>query len=456
MKYDDTIVAIMTATGAGAIGVIRVSGTDALPIAQEVVHLMRARAWRPWRVHYGHVYNTQGTVIDEVLVTYMRAPRSYTGEDVVEISCHGGRIAIELVLQRVLAAGARLADPGEFTMRAFVSGRIDLSQAEAVLDVIQAQTPVALAVAQSQLRGGLGDEIRQLRGQILYELAAVVARIDFPDEVEESAVDQVALAAVDVALTRMLQQAQAGMRLRDGATVVLLGKPNVGKSSLLNVLLRHDRAIVSPIAGTTRDTLSEYADILGVPVRLIDTAGIHDQSNDPIEQLGIARSRQVATEADVALVLIDRSRSLDADDQVVISACGSVPAILVLTKVDLTPDPQTPTVVVHQVDARWLSVVEVSPLTGAGIAELRQVLHDVLLGHAPAADVRVSNSRHIDALRRCQGALRDAITGMHHSLSADLIAVDLQAAVAALGEITGEDVSESILDTVFARFCIGK
>jgi tRNA modification GTPase len=386
----------------------------------------------------------------------MRAPRSYTGEDVVEISCHGGRIAIELVLQRVLAAGARLADPGEFTMRAFVSGRIDLSQAEAVLDVIQAQTPVALAVAQSQLRGGLGDEIRQLRGQILYELAAVVARIDFPDEVEESAVDQVALAAVDVALTRMLQQAQAGMRLRDGATVVLLGKPNVGKSSLLNVLLRHDRAIVSPIAGTTRDTLSEYADILGVPVRLIDTAGIHDQSNDPIEQLGIARSRQVATEADVALVLIDRSRSLDADDQAVISACGSVPAILVLTKVDLTPDPQTPTVVVHQVDARWLSVVEVSPLTGAGIAELRQVLHDVLLGHAPAADVRVSNSRHIDALRRCQGALRDAITGMHHSLSADLIAVDLQAAVAALGEITGEDVSESILDTVFARFCIGK
>jgi tRNA modification GTPase len=331
-----------------------------------------------------------------------------------------------------------------------------LSQAEAVLDVIQAQTPVALAVAQSQLRGGLGDEIRQLRGQILYELAAVVARIDFPDEVEESAVDQVALAAVDVALTRMLQQAQAGMRLRDGATVVLLGKPNVGKSSLLNVLLRHDRAIVSPIAGTTRDTLSEYADILGVPVRLIDTAGIHDQSNDPIEQLGIARSRQVATEADVALVLIDRSRSLDADDQAVISACGSVPAILVLTKVDLTPDPQTPTVVVHQVDARWLSVVEVSPLTGAGIAELRQVLHDVLLGHAPAADVRVSNSRHIDALRRCQGALRDAITGMHHSLSADLIAVDLQAAVAALGEITGEDVSESILDTVFARFCIGK
>jgi len=456
MKYDDTIVAIMTATGAGAIGVIRVSGGDALPIAREVVHLMRARAWRPWRVHYGHVRDTQGAVIDEVLATYMRAPRSYTGEDVVEISCHGGRVALELVLQRILAAGARLADPGEFTMRAFVSGRIDLSQAEAVLDVIQAQTPMALAVAQSQLRGGLGDEVRQLRGQILYELAAVVARIDFPDEVEESAVDRASLAAVDVALTRMLQRAQAGMRLRDGATVALLGKPNVGKSSLLNVLLRHDRAIVSPIAGTTRDTLSEYADILGVPVRLVDTAGIHDQSDDPIEQLGIARSRQVAHEADVALVLIDRSRPLDADDQAVMAARANLPAILLLTKSDLAADPQTATWRRQVQDVPWLRIVEISPLTGAGIAELSHVLHDVLLGQTLAADVRVSNSRHIDALRRCQDALRDAMAGLQRSLSADLIAVDLQTAVAALGEITGEDVSESLLDTVFARFCIGK
>lgn len=456
MKYDDTIVAIMTATGAGAIGVIRVSGAEALPIAQQVVHLRRARAWRPWRVHYGHVYDAQGTVIDEVLVTYMRAPRSYTGEDVVEISCHGGRIAIELVLQRLLAAGARMADPGEFTMRAYVSGRIDLSQAEAVLDVIQAQTPTALAVAQAQLRGGLGAEIRQLRDQILYELAAVVARIDFPDEVEESAVDQRALTAVDAKLTSMLQQAQAGMRLRDGATVALLGKPNVGKSSLLNVLLRHDRAIVSPIAGTTRDTLSEYADIHGVPVRLVDTAGIHAQSDDPIEQLGIARSRQVAIEADVALVLIDRSRPIDADDQAVIVARAQLPAILVLTKADLLADPQVVAWRNAQTDGHWLQTVEVSPFTGAGIADLKHVLRDVLLGHAPAADVRVSNSRHIDALRRCQGALHDAIFGLQRSLSADLIAVDLQAAVAALGEITGEDVSESILDTVFARFCIGK
>jgi tRNA modification GTPase len=253
-------------------------------------------------MRYGHVLSAQNHIIDEVLAVWMRAPRSYTGEEVVEISCHGGRIALESVLQRILACGARMANAGEFTMRAYVAGRIDLSQAEAVMDVIQAQTSQALGQAQAQLQGWLGQQVTQFIATINYELAAVVARIDFPDEVAETAVDTHALVQLMTSIDTLLAGARTGMVLRDGARVVLMGRPNVGKSSLLNTLLRHDRAIVSPIAGTTRDTLEESADILGVPVRFIDTAGITDDSTDVVEQLGVARSRTAAAHADLALV----------------------------------------------------------------------------------------------------------------------------------------------------------
>lgn len=456
MKYNDTIVAVATATGQAAIGTIRISGSEALPILQQVMRPRRAGAWRPRVVRYGHIHDGDGRVIDEVLAFYMPGPASYTGEDVVEISCHGGRVAITQVLQRVIACGVRSADPGEFTMRAFVSGRIDLSQAEAVMDVIQAQTPHALRQANAQLDGWLRHRVAQLRHAIMYELAAVVARIDFPDEVDETAVDRASLQRVIADIEAMVAESRSGIMLRDGAKVVLIGRPNVGKSSLLNALLRQDRAIVSPIAGTTRDTLEEYADVGGVPVRFVDTAGIRADSTDTIEQLGIERSRAVAAEADVALVLIDASSPLTDQDYAVVHARGDLPAILVLTKADLPANSETIAQAVHTRKSAFAAVVQVSTHTDDGLVALQQALTSLLLDYAPPNDQRVSNARHVDALRRTTHALRDALDGLEYHHTADLVAVDLQAAVAAIGEITGEDVSESVLDIVFARFCIGK
>lgn len=456
MKYHDTIVAFASAVGQAAIGTIRVSGHDALTILQQVMRPRRHGAWQPRVVRYGHVYDADDRVIDEVLAFYMPGPASYTGEDVVEISCHGGRVAMTHVLERVIACGARSADPGEFTMRAFVSGRIDLSQAEAVMDVIQAQTPHALRQAHAQLDGWLRQRVTHLRYAVMYELAAVVARIDFPDEVDETAVDTDALHRVIADIDDMVTESRSGMMLKDGAKVVLLGRPNVGKSSLLNALLRHDRAIVSPIAGTTRDTLEEYADVGGVPVRFVDTAGIRADSADVIEQLGIERSRAVASEADVALVLVDGSAPLTDADRDVVNARGDLPAILVITKADLPVCDDTISQASELRHVPFAATVHVSTHTQDGMRMLQEALTGLLLDYVPPSDQRVNNARHVDALRRCASAVRDALEGLEGRRTADLVAVDLQAAVAALGEITGEDVSESVLDIVFARFCIGK
>ncbi len=456
MKYDDTIVAIATPPGQGAIGIIRMSGNEALAILQKIYRPHRVAAWRPHVMRYGHVLTPTGEVIDEVLAVWMRTPRSYTGEDVVEISCHGGRIALESVLQRILTCGARMANAGEFTMRAYVAGRIDLSQAEAVMDVIQAQTGQALGQAQAQLQGWLGQQVTQFIAIINYELSAVVARIDFPDEVAETAVEVSTLAQLVTTIDTLLAGARTGMVLRDGARVVLMGRPNVGKSSLLNSLLRHDRAIVSPIAGTTRDTLEESADIHGVPVRFIDTAGIIDDSADLVEQLGVARSRSAAAHADLALVLIDGSLPLTPQDHVALAARGELPAILVLTKSDLLVCEATIQQAPQLRETRFVVQVQISSKTGHGLDTLQQQMAAYLLDNAPAHDLRVSNSRHVDALQRCRNHLTDALEALQQHFTADLVAVDLQAAVAALAEITGADVSEALLDTVFARFCIGK
>lgn len=456
MKYDDTIVAIATPPGQGAIGVVRISGANAHSILTTIVRPRRAGVWRARVLRYGHVCAADGTVIDEVLAVWMPAPHTYTGEDVVEISCHGGRVALELVLQRILACGARGADPGEFTMRAFVAGRIDLSQAEAVMDVVQAQTAQALSQAHAQLQGWLGRQVTQLRDAITYELAAVVARIDFPDEVDETAVNTAALHDVVRRIDDMLAGARAGMAMRDGATVALIGRPNVGKSSLLNSLLRHDRAIVSPIAGTTRDTLAEVADIHGIPIRFVDTAGIRDDSDDIIEQLGIARSRDAALHADLALWLVDATSPLTHTDTRALAARSDLPVILVRTKSDLPGDSTLSEAIQQLPEPSFVAELAISNVTHAGIETLTRAIADFFVAHTTSHDVRVNNSRHVDALRRCRAHLVDAVHALDTHVSADLIAVDLQVAVQCLGEITGTDVSESLLDTIFARFCIGK
>jgi tRNA modification GTPase len=456
--YDDTIVAIATPPGEGGIGVIRLSGAAAPAIAETIFRPARPGKLRSYRLRYGHVVDPQsGEVIDEVLLTLMRAPRSFTREDVVEISCHGGPLPVQRTLSLALAAGARLARPGEFTMRAFLNGRIDLSQAEATLDVIRAQTRTALALAQAQLGGWLAQEIRRLRAELLEVLAYVTVLVDFPeDEVDAQDIGPDLQRALET-LRRLLAGADQGQIYRQGARAVLVGRPNVGKSSLLNALLRTERAIVTNIPGTTRDTLEETANLGGVPVVLIDTAGI-TESSDPIEQLGIERSRAALEGADLALLVFDSQTGLSEGDRRIATVTLDKPTILVWNKSDAPAgsDPAAPDSPFAHPELR--AVVATSAHTGAGMERLARTVAEVLLGGAPSSgDAHlVSNPRHRDALERALRHLETAAEGYSAGLPTDLMGGDLTVALNALGEITGESIGDDLLDVIFSRFCIGK
>ncbi len=450
MLYDDTIAAVATPPGEGGIGIVRLSGPDALPILQRLFQPARPGAWRPFRMRYGRVRAADGAVVDEALAVFMRAPHSFTAEDAAEISCHGGPLVTSRVLALALAAGARPAEPGEFTMRAFANGRIDLTQAEATLDVIQARTDAALALAQAQLGGWLAAELQRIRELILPPLAYCTALVDFPeDEVEPLPVAK-PLAAAHDALEHLLASASQGMIYRQGARAALVGRPNAGKSSLLNALLRVDRAIVTPIPGTTRDTLEETASLCGIPVVLVDTAGITETA-DPVERLGVARSRAALAAADVALLVIDASAPPDPADAEIAALVAGKPIIVVQNKTDLLPDGMLPP------NESETPTVAVSARTGAGLDALAEAIASILLGGAPVGAERlVSNPRHRDALARASGHLRDARAGHAAGIPPDLLAVDLTAALAAIGEITGDGVHDDLLATIFSTFCIGK
>ncbi len=454
---DDTIAAIATPPGEGGIGIVRLSGAQAHPIAQVVFRPLHPGPLRPYRLRYGHVVEASGAPIDEALCAYMRAPRSFTREDVIEISCHGGALSVQLTLARVLEAGARLARPGEFTLRAFLNGRIDLTQAEATLDVIRAQTTAGLALAQAQLGGWLAQEVRHLRGQLLEPLAYLTALIDFP---EDDVPYQAYLPAIQDSLAgveRLLAGATQGIVYRQGARAALVGRPNVGKSSLLNALLRVQRAIVTPIPGTTRDTLEETANLDGIPVVLIDTAGIHE-SHDPVEQLGVERSRHALAGADLALLVLDATVPPGPADRVIAELTYEKPTILIWNKQDVVqnPDLVAPCPFDHP---HLLGVVATTATTGGGIDRLIQTISRALLGGAPlgaGAAHLVSSPRHRDALQRAADYLRAVLISCEQGVTVDLVAGDLTVALNALGEITGEAVGEDLLDTIFARFCIGK
>ncbi len=466
--YQDTIAAIATAIGEGGIGIVRISGPEAGAIAGRVFRRARrgAATLPSHRLIYGTVVDPDtGEAIDEALVARMAAPHSYTREEVVELQCHGGPTAVRETLRVCLRAGARAAEPGEFTLRAFVNGRLDLAQAEAVLGIVGARTPEALRVAVAGLRGRLGGELRPARDRLIDAVAYLDAAADFPEDEIPPADVGAALHEAGALLEALTRRAAVGTLYREGVRAAIVGRPNVGKSSLLNALLREERAIVTPVAGTTRDVIAESITLRGIPVVLLDTAGIAD-TDDQIEQLGIARSHEALTAAALVLFVLDASAPPTADDLAVATALrdrlGADEAgrgiLLVRNKADLPADPSESAAIRALLPAA--RVVTLSAQTGAGLAALEEALYglatDAAGGVTAETDPALATTRQRETIARARDAAHYAAAAFDAGVPLDLVAVDARAALTAIGEITGEAASEAILDAIFSRFCIGK
>jgi len=443
---DDTIAAISTPVGEGGIGIVRMSGSHALAIANRIFPKQLIHR----RLVYGYIINPHsGEKIDEVLMSYMAAPHTYTREDMVEINCHGGPIPVQRVFELILKEGARLAHPGEFTLRAFLNGRIDLAQAEAVVDIIRAKTEASQRLALSGLQGRLSKEVKELRQILMNVLAYLTARIDFPeDEVEEQEIIP-SLLNTRNKLGILIANAHAGIIYRQGVRVALVGRPNVGKSSLLNALLQRERAIVSPLPGTTRDTLEETISLKGIPFVLIDTAGI-GITTDPLQDVAVKRSRQAIIQADLVLMVIDISQSLTQEDREIWRLVSENHGMIVANKADLP----------HQAQLEGMAwpKLTTSALTGRGLPDLEAAMVEQVMGGRvhTTDELLVTNPRHQQALIKAQAHLGSALSGVKSGLPDDFVTIDLTEALSALGEITGETVNEELLDTVFNQFCVGK
>ena len=456
MNEQDTICAVSTPPGEGGIGIIRISGRDAIAIASTVFRpgkKKRLESAATHTLHYGHIVDpASGEAVDESLVTVMRAPATYTREDVVEINCHGGMMPLARTAALLLAAGARQAEPGEFTKRAFLNGRIDLAQAEAVMDIISSKTDLAHRAANEQLLGGLSREIGALRDKMISLLAAVEAGIDFPEEDIETETGKPLGAEISEVITgidNLLSSYVFGRILRSGLGTAIVGRPNVGKSSLLNALLKQDRAIVTEIPGTTRDVLEEYVNILGVPLRIIDTAGIR-HSHDLAEQEGVRRSLAAIESADIALVVLDGALSLTPEDRRVLDEVKGKKAIAVINKSDL---PRR----LEKID--WPDVqISLSCRTGTGLDDLKKAISDFVQKGAVNSQEHpwAVNQRHKLALERSLGSLEKALAAVQASLSPEFIALDLRDALDNMGLIIGATYTDDILERIFNDFCIGK
>ena len=457
----DTIAAISTAPGEGAIGIVRISGDLAISIASSIYQCgtKKLEEQKTHTIHYGHIVDPKsGEIYDEVMVSVLRAPKTFTREDIVEINCHGGIVAINRVLQLVLRMGARLAEPGEFTKRAFLNGRIDLSQAEAVMDLIRAKTDKSMQLAMRQLDGQLSNLIQNLRQEILNTLAQVEVNIDYPeyDDVEEMTLQLLREKTQQVlqGIRALLNTASQGKILRDGLKTAIVGRPNVGKSSLLNVLLREEKAIVTDIAGTTRDTIEEYVNVRGVPLQLIDTAGIRE-TDDVVEKIGVERSRKALKEADFVLLLLNQSEILQEEDIRLLETTKGMKRIILFNKTDLPSKLSKEDIAPY---AQEEEIVTTSMLNKEGIDQLEEKIAGYFFqGQMNERDATyLSNTRHIALLEKAEQALVEVQNGIEMEMPVDLIQIDFTRAWDLLGEITGDSVQDELLTQLFSQFCLGK
>lgn len=467
----DTIAAIATAVSDSGIGIIRISGSDALLVADKVYrspkNQKKLSQAASHTIHYGYIYD-EDELIDEVMVAVMRSPHSYTTEDTVEINCHGGILVMNRILETVLHHGARLAQPGEFTKRAFLNGRIDLSKAEAVMDLIHSKNEFAMKASVNQLKGSVSAKVRSLREDILYEIAFIESALDDPEHISLEGYPDKLMAktrGLSQELKKLIDSADNGKMLKDGIRTVILGKPNAGKSSLLNVLVGEDKAIVTSVAGTTRDVLEESIKLHGIGLNMIDTAGIRD-TEDEVEKIGVEKARKYANQADLVIYVVDSSRELDENDEEIIELIRDKKVIVLLNKTDLDP-----VVTEEQIKDKFreiyegeekhddsLHVIRTSTKDNTGIDEFEKTIQDMFFAGRIAAndEIYITNQRHKEALVEAYDSLKMVQKSLEDEMPEDFYSIDLMSAYAALGRIIGEEVGEDLVNEIFSKFCMGK
>lgn len=467
----DTIAAIATAVSDSGIGIIRISGSDALLVADKVYrspkNQKKLSQAASHTIHYGYIYD-EDELIDEVMVAVMRSPHSYTTENTVEINCHGGILVMNRILETVLHHGARLAQPGEFTKRAFLNGRIDLSKAEAVMDLIHSKNEFAMKTSVNQLKGSVSAKVRSLREDILYEIAFIESALDDPEHISLEGYPDKLMAktrGLSQELKKLIDSADNGKMLKDGIRTVILGKPNAGKSSLLNVLVGEDKAIVTSVAGTTRDVLEESIKLHGIGLNMIDTAGIRD-TEDEVEKIGVEKARKYANQADLVIYVVDSSRELDENDEEIIELIRDKKVIVLLNKTDLEP-----VVTEEQIKDKFreiyegeekhddsLHVIRTSTKDNTGIDEFEKTIQDMFFAGRIAVndDIYITNQRHKEALVEAYDSLKMVQKSLEDEMPEDFYSIDLMSAYAALGRIIGEEVGEDLVNEIFSKFCMGK
>jgi tRNA modification GTPase len=459
MKEFDTITAISTAIGEGGISIIRVSGERALQLVGRIFKGKNTKGldtMGTYTMRHGHIVELGGDdVIDEVIVSYMKGPRSFTAEDTVEINCHGGIVATNKVLENVIKAGARMAEPGEFTKRAFLNGRIDLSQAEAVIDIIRAKTELSMKSAVLQAGGNLSAAVRELREKLIALIAHIEATVDYPeDDLEEITGIQVAarLKEIMAEIGKAVESADEGKILREGLSTVIVGKPNVGKSSLLNTLLKENRAIVTDIPGTTRDVIEEYISIKGIPVKIVDTAGIRE-TEDVVEKIGVEKSIEKIEEADLIILILDSSSELTDEDRDIISFIKGKKYIVLLNKSDLNEKINIKEI--DELESEY--VISTSVTQGFGIDQLKEAIVKLFFhGEIKSNELVITNMRHKEAMMAANSSCLQAIEALSSTSAIDLASIDIRNAWYSLGQITGDTMEENIIDKIFSEFCLGK